>query len=297
MGHPEPFNLKMMGVGNEQWGQQYIDRYAKFAAALKARYPDLQLVSAAGPEPADKRFQFAWSNLRELHADIIDEHCYALPEWFYANTRRYDTYDRTGPKVFMGEYAAQSVGVVSTKNKNNMGCALAEAAYLTGLERNADVVRLASYAPLFANTEAWQWTPDMIWVDSLRINRTPNYFVQQLFSCNRGDVVLPVTVAGTDSAPALFASATHDDTTGEIILKVVNPETTARAVTINLAGVANVEPEARAIVLRGDSKDDVNTIGQPAAVAPVESPVTIAGPTFQQELAPLSVTVLRVKAR
>jgi len=156
--------------------------------------------------------------LRELHADIIDEHSYALPEWFYANTHRYDKYDRNGPKVFMGEYAAQSVAVVSTKNRNDLECALSEAAYLTGLERNADVVRMASYAPLFSNTDAWQWTPDLIWVDSLRVSLTPNYFVQQLFSCNRGDEVLPVEIS---DAPAqkLFASAVHDDQTGEIIFE------------------------------------------------------------------------------
>ena len=121
MGHIlNRFHMKMMGVGNEQWGQQYIDRYTKFATAIKEKYPDIQLVSAAGPEPADERFKFAWSKLRELHADIIDEHSYALPKWFYDNTHRYDNYDRNGPKVFMGEYAAQSVAVVSTKNRNNL---------------------------------------------------------------------------------------------------------------------------------------------------------------------------------
>ncbi len=108
MGHPTPFNMKMLGVGNEQWGQQYIDRYTLFAKALKAKYPEIQLVSAAGPSPDDSRFKFAWPKLRELHADIVDEHCYDKPDWFFNNTHRYDNYDRNGPKVFMGEYAAQS---------------------------------------------------------------------------------------------------------------------------------------------------------------------------------------------
>jgi alpha-L-arabinofuranosidase len=201
MGHPDPFHLKLLGVGNEQWGQQYLDRYAKFAAAIKTKYPDVQLVAASGPDPAGDRFNLAWTKLRELHADLIDEHCYAKPEWFFNQTHRYDHYDRTGPKVFMGEYAAQSVAVVSTKNRNNLECALAEAAYLTGLERNADVVRMASYAPLFANTEAWQWTPDLIWVDSLHVTPTPNYFVQQMFSCNRGDAVLPLEIGGLAVKP------------------------------------------------------------------------------------------------
>jgi alpha-L-arabinofuranosidase len=297
LGHPESFNLKMMGVGNEQWGQQYFDRYAKFAAAIKAKYPDFQLVSAAGPEPADDRFKLAWSKLRALHADIIDEHCYAKPEWFFDNTHRFDAYDRTGPKVFMGEYAAQSVGIVSTKNKNNLECALAEAAYLTGLERNADVVRMASYAPLFANTEAWQWTPDLIWVDSLRLSRTPNYFVQQLFSCNRGDEILPVETSGLENSPALYASATHDDLAGEIILKVVNPGADARAVNITLAGAASVGSAAKQIVLSGDNLNNVNTMAKPGKVLPVETQIAIGGSGFTQTFAPRSVTVLRVKTQ
>jgi alpha-L-arabinofuranosidase len=191
MGHPAPFNLKMMGVGNEQWGAQYIDRYIKFARALKEQHPEVALVSAAGPSPADDRFQFLWPKLRELHADIVDEHCYANPVWFFSHSDRYDAYDRNGPKVFMGEYAAQSVAIVSTKNRNNLECALAEAAYMTGLERNADVVRMASYAPLFANVDAWQWVPDLIWADNLRVYGTVNYYAQELFMHNRGDVILP----------------------------------------------------------------------------------------------------------
>jgi len=296
MGHPEPFHMKMMGVGNEQWGQQYIDRYTKFAAAIKEKYPDIQLVTAAGPDPADDRFKFAWSKLRELHADIIDEHSYALPEWFYANTHRYDKYDRNGPKVFMGEYAAQSVAVVSTKNRNDLECALSEAAYLTGLERNADVVRMASYAPLFSNTEAWQWTPDLIWVDSLHVSLTPNYFVQQLFSCNRGDEVLPVEIADAP-APKLFASAVHDDQTGEIILKVVNGGAEAAAVEVKLAGVNTVDDHGKTIVLAGANLHEENQIGRPEIVKPVESPVTISGDTFTHNFPPRSLTILRVKTK
>jgi alpha-N-arabinofuranosidase len=297
MGHPEPFNLKTMGVGNEQWGQQYIDRYEKFASAIKEKYPGIQLVSAAGPDPGDDRFKFAWSKLRELHADIIDEHCYALPQWFYSNTRRYDNYDRSGPKVFMGEYAAQSVGTVSTKNKNNLDCALSEAAYLTGLERNADVVRMASYAPLFSNTEAWQWTPDLIWVDSLQLSLTPSYFVQQLFSCHRGDEVLPVEITGLGNSPALYACAAHDDQAGEIILKMVNPGDNARAVKINLAGASQVGSQAVEIILGGGNKNDVNTIGMPDKIAPVESKISVPGAAFTQNLPPRSVVVMLVKAK
>ena len=299
LGHPEPFHLKMLGVGNEQWGPQYIERYTRFSQALKAQYPDVQLVSAAGPEPADQRFQFAWSKLRELHADIIDEHCYARPDWFFDNAHRYDRYDRNGPKVFMGEYAAQSDKVVSVKNRNSLECALAEAAYMTGLERNADVVRMASYAPLFANTEAWQWTPDLIWVDSLHVLLTPNYYVQQLFSRNRGDVVLPVELNGIETSAAgsqtLYASATRDERAGELILKVVNPGAVPQTTQLVLDGVNHLSPRGTKTVLAGDP-EDVNTPQQPKRISPVESELSDVSPNFTCGFAPHSFTVLRLKA-
>ena len=148
MGHPAPFGMKMMGVGNEQWGPQYIERLNLFTKVLKEKHPEISLVSDAGPSPDDERFQFLWPKVSELKADIVDQHCYANPLWFLASSDRFDHYDRQGPKVFFGEYAAQSVAIVSTKNRNNLECALSEAAFMTGLERNADVVRMASYAPL-----------------------------------------------------------------------------------------------------------------------------------------------------
>ena len=297
MGHPEPFNMKMLGVGNEQWGPQYIERYARFSAALKAKHPEIQLIAAAGPEPADSRFQFAWQQLRELKADVVDEHCYANPKWFFENTHRYDNYDRNGPKVFMGEYAAQSDKVVSVKNRNNLECALAEAAYLTGLERNADVVRMAAYAPLFAHEEAWQWRPNLIWVDNLRSYGTPNYYVQQLFSLNRGDRVLPVTLelpGTTNAAPRLFASATHDDVRGEVIVKLVNADGAPAVVELNLAGANKVSAKAKLVVLTGASPHDENSFDQPSKVAPVESEVEISSSRFTQTLPANSLTVLRV---
>ena len=160
MGHPAPFHLKMMGVGNEQWGPQFIERYDVFSKALKSKHPEITLISDAGPSPSDERFKFLWAKLRERNADIVDEHYYMAPKWFLTNSDRYDNYPRTGPKVFSGEYAAQSVGVASPDNRNNWECALAEAAFMTGLDRNADVVRMASYAPLFAHVDGWQWTPE-----------------------------------------------------------------------------------------------------------------------------------------
>ena len=288
MGHPQPFHLTMIGVGNENWNGPYLERYTKFHQTLKAKHPEIQLISSAGPSPSDDRFKYAWSKLRELNADIIDEHCYDKPAWFYNNTRRYDAYDRNGPKVFMGEYASHS-----SKRHNDLDSALSEAAYLTGLERNADVVRMASYAPLFANTEAWQWTPNMIWVNSLNLSRTPNYYVQQMYSCNRGDVALTTQL---DAGPAkLFANAVHDEKAHEIILKVVNAGDTETSVQVSLDGITQVAA-AKSTVLAGNLTDE-NPVGEAVQIQPTESKVTLTSPQFAHVFPAHSFTVLRVKAK
>jgi alpha-N-arabinofuranosidase len=172
---------------------------------------------------------------------------------------------------------------------------------LTGLERNADVVRMASYAPLFANAEAWQWTPDLIWVDSLRVYGTPSYYVQQLFSLNRGDTVLPVGLAGVPTPPSqiqrLYASAASDGPTHEIILKVVNPGDAPTTAQIVLAGLEKVILDAKCTVLAGANMSDVNSFDEPRKISPVESLFHPAGPTFPWTFAPHSFTVLRVGAK
>ncbi len=300
MGHPRPFKMKWLGVGNEQWGPQYLERYAQFARALKAAHPEILLVSSAGPAPADDRFAFAWPKLRELKADVVDEHCYARPDWFLDNTTRYDRYDRAGPKVFMGEYAAQSVKTVSPDNRNTWECALAEAAYMIGLERNADVVVMSSYAPLFGHVDAWQWTPNLIWFDNLRVYGTPNYYVQQMFSRHRGDVLLPTHLAGVPLAengqPRFYASASRDQKSGEIILKVVNA--TARPVTAHLqvAGVSAIK-KATATVLQSANLAAENSFDQPRQVAPKDELVAEPSPQFDRPFQPFSLTVLRLAVR
>lgn len=297
MGHPEPFHMKMLGVGNEQWGEQYFERFAQFAAVLKEKHPEIELIAAAGPDPADKRFKLAWSKLPGLKADIIDEHCYAKPEWFFDNAHRYDTYDRNGPKVFMGEYAAQSVGVVNVKNRNTFECALAEAAYMTGMERNADVVRMASYAPLFANDEAWQWTPDMIWVDSLRLVKTPNYYVQSLFAINRGDRVLPVSIgdATASEQTRLYASSTFDETKHEVIVKIVNATSSTSSATVDLTGVGNITG-ATETLLHADLQA-VNTLDDPNRVAPQTTTLDASGGAIHLDLPAESFAVLRIATK
>ena len=167
MGHPETFDMKFIGIGNEQWGPEYIERYKVFEKAIKSKYPEMIIVSGSGPFPEGDYFEYGMEELKKLNAEIIDEHYYRPPSWFRENATRYDNYDRNGPKIFAGEYAAQSVAIASPDNKNNWECALSEAAFMTGLERNAEVVHLTSYAPLMAHSEGWQWTPDLLWFNNL----------------------------------------------------------------------------------------------------------------------------------
>ena len=298
MGHPEPFNMRHLGIGNEQWGPEYVERYARFAEVLKQRHPEIQLVSAAGPSPDDERFHFLWKELRKLNADIVDEHSYASPEWFLDQAHRYDNYDRNGPKVCMGEYAAQEINTTNPKNRNLWICALAEAAFMTGMERNADVVHMAAYAPLFGHIDAWQWTPNMIWVDNLRVIRTANYLVQQLFARNRGDVILPITLEGIPSAKAkrLYASAVLDEERREVVVKVVNATGGDESLGVELAGAAVVGAGTRTL-LRADRLTALNTFDNPAQIAPVEEPLNVTGSKFNLSLPADSVTVLRLPAR
>jgi alpha-N-arabinofuranosidase len=294
-GHPAPFGLKMLGVGNEQWGPQYVERFARFAAVLHAKHPEVALVGAAGPSPDDERFTFLWSKMREMKADIVDEHSYAAPDWFFDAATRYDHYDRSGPRVFMGEYAAQSVKTVSPENKNTWLCALSEAAFMTGLERNADVVRIASYAPLFAHVDAWQWTPNLIWTDNLRVMPTPNYHVQRLFARNRGDRILPTTIssAGADEQKRLFASTTWEEASSEVIIKIVNATAKDAVTTIDLGGTKSVTG-GRVTTLKGEQLDSINTFETPAAIAPHEVSFAPAGANFGITLPANSFSVIRV---
>lgn len=206
-GHPEPFNMKYLGVGNELWGQDYLDRYNVFYDAIKAKYPDMQLVLSAGYSPNDENFRkaYEWLAQNGNKADLVDEHMYQSPSWFYDNVTRYDNYSRSGPRVFVGEYAAHGVG-----KKNNMESALAEAAFMTGLERNSDVVGMASFAPLFARQSNTQWTTDLIWFNNAESYATPNYYVQQLFSNHVGQEVMPTTLTRK--------KASSNDIAGSIVL-------------------------------------------------------------------------------
>jgi len=297
MGHPAPFNLKMMGIGNENWGPQYIERLKVFTKAIKEKYPDFRLVNSSGTDPNGDRYDFLNKELRGMHADIIDEHYYRRPEWFLQNARRYDTFPRNTSRIFAGEYAAQSDHTVSVQNQNNWQTALSEAAFMTGLERNADVVAMASYAPLFAHVDGWQWTPDLIWVDNLRVNGTPNYYVQKLFSVNKGTNVVPAlrnnkTLAGEDS---LYASAVIDKVAGELIVKVVNVSATAQPVQLRIEGVKKLPSNGMVTVLQSPELGAVNTLGKAAVVQPADKEVAVKGGKVSVDAGPYSFTVFKVK--
>ena len=186
----------------------------------------------------------------------MDEHFYRPPEWFLENTSWYDEYDRSGPKLFVGEYAAQSVGVGSPDNRNSLKCALYEAAFMTGMERNADVVRMTCYAPLFGHEEAWQWRPDLIWFDNLKSYGSVNYHIQKLFSRNPGTHMLPSEVSGMprikDKSSALNVSTTWDQNTQDVIVKAVNVGKSPLTSTIDIKG-AQVGNTMRIIMLSSEN--------------------------------------------
>ncbi|GAA3816328.1 hypothetical protein GCM10022226_41290 [Sphaerisporangium flaviroseum] len=187
LGHPKPFGLEYIGLGNEEVFPEFFANYPRFADAVRAKYPDIKIISNSGTTSQGAWFDRMWDFAREQKADLVDEHYYNSPSWFLANNRRYDSYDRDGPKVFVGEYASQG---------NTLYNALAEASYLTGIERNSDVVELASYAPLMANVDYVDWTPDLIWFDNDQAYGSPSYYVQRLFGRNVGDRVLPSAFKG-----------------------------------------------------------------------------------------------------
>ena len=297
LGHPASFNMKFIGVGNEQWGPQYIERYKVFADAIKKKYPDIKIVTGTGPSPSGRDFDFAAKELKKLNAQIVDEHYYAMPEWFLQNATRYDNYNRNSYKIFAGEYAAQSKFTCSPDNQNNWKCALSEAAFMTGLERNADVVYMCSYAPLFAHIDAWQWTPDLIWYDNLKSFGTADYYVQKLFSNNKGTEILPMLLENkpVTGQNGLYASAAFDKNSNEIILKIVNSAEKARPLRIVLESAKKLMPEGRIIILKSESINNVNSLERPAFISPVEKELTIKGKTLIPVLDPYSFTVIRIK--
>ena len=287
MGHPEPFNLKYIAIGNEQWGEEYVVRLKPFIEAIRKQYPEMKIIGGSGPGSEGEQFEYLWPEMKKLHVDLVDEHFYRPESWFLKQGARYDNYDRKGPKVFAGEYACHGKG----KKWNHFYTSLLEAAFMTGMERNADIVHMATYAPLFAHVEGWQWRPDMIWFDNLHSVKTVSYYVQQLFSLNKGTHVLPLTmqgkaVSGAEGQNGLFASAVWDEDQHEVIVKIVNTSEKSQPVRLHFEGLKKKAKlsEGRVIALKSDEPDAENTIDNPTQIVPVESEITINGHTLEAEM-------------
>lgn len=289
MGHPAPFNLHQIGIGNEQWGPLYPERLERFVQAIRAKHPEIKIVGSSGPSADGDKFDYGWKEMRRIGVDLVDEHYYKVPEWFLANAQRYDKYPRKGPKVFAGEYAAHN-----SKNSNNWQAALAEACFMTGLERNADVVREATYAPLFAHVDGWQWRPDLIWFDNLTSVRSANWQIQMLYSTNHGTNVAPLTLNGKPltGQDSLYASAVKDGKQG-FIVKIGNAGGKNQSLTVDLNGLKQVSQANGTIITA--PLDAQNTIENKNAVMPKAFNVAHNGNKISIELPPYSFAVVRIR--
>ena len=304
MGHPEPFNLHYLGVGNEQWDYDeahggnnpaFTSRLKLFSDALRAAYPDLKLIGTTGPNSEGWDFDLLQPRMKELKVDLYDEHYYRNEEWFLSHGHRYDNYDREGPAVFAGEYACHGKG----KKWNHFETSLYEAAHMTGIERNADIVHMATYAPLFAHIKGWQWRPDMIWFDNLRSMKSVSYYVQQLYCHHKGTNVLPLTmdgkvVAGDEYQNGLFASAVVDKGTGEYIVKIANTSNFNQSLAIRFNGLDGIT-SARQILLHSDDLDADNTLDEPEKIVPEETSISANGDVLNVTLNAKTFAVYIVK--
>ncbi len=306
MGHPAPFNLKYVGIGNEQWGEIYPENLKPFVEQVRKKYPNIKIVGTSGPDSEGQQFEYLWPEMRKIGADLVDEHFYRNEEWFLGTpdakkrwgncgANRYDSYPRKGPKVFAGEYACHGAG----KKWNHFNAALMEAAFMTGLERNADVVEMATYAPLFAHVEGWQWRPDAIWYDNLRKFNSCAYYVQQLYSLNKGTNMLTLTmngkpVAGNPDQDGLFASAVYDKDSNEVIVKVINTSDKAQEVTLNLKGMKGTH-NAQLIFFHNDNLTAENTLEEPEKIIPRTMSITVNAPAQNVSVPARTFCIYKIK--
>jgi len=309
MGHPAPFNLKFLGIGNEQWEAPYFDRLAIIAPEVRKAHPEIKIVGTSGPNAEDDHFFNGWKAMRELKADLVDEHYYRDIQWYKNSMNRYSDrkfYTKDGPRVFAGEWACHDKG----KKYNHAGASIYEAAFMTNIERNADLVHMATYAPLFAHVEGWQWRPDLIWYDNLSTARTASYYVQQLYMLNAGTNVLPTTISIAGSQPAanpvpegedgVFASAVIDQKKGEIIVKVINTLGNAQSAQINITGLskkqlAALSATAEVTSLNCADYDAENQPGKPEVVSPVTATVPLAAGTINATIPAKTFALYKVK--
>lgn len=302
MGHKEPFGLTLLGVGNEQWQTRkadFFERYEIFERAIHEYAPYIKLIGSAGPDVTSEKYKLAWEFYhahegREDFVYAVDEHYYVKPKWLYDHVDFYDNYSRR-VKVFSGEYAAHPESGFNMPESNTLEGALAEAAFLTGVERNADVVWLASYAPLFARLGYAQWSPDMIWFDGASCYGSPSYYVQKMYACNMGDAVLE-TYGGEKEAAAegVYFSGSISRADGDVIVKIVNSREEERHICLELSGKLGNRGKGRgiqAVILTGRERDAHNSIQEPEAVFPYAREYEALEDIV---LPPLSFTVLRI---
>ena len=306
MGHPDTFKLEIIGIGNEQWedNNDWFKRYERFESAIHAKYPDMKLVATSGPGVQDDHYYPAWSWLREKTAErtaddpvfayVVDEHYYRTPDWFYSNINFYDSYPRD-VKVFAGEYASRRRNWSNDPAANTWEAALSEAAYLTMVERNADVVYMASYAPLFARINYTQWSPDMIWFDDANSYGSPTYYVQKLYSNNMGDYTLDSTLAAYGTETGVYSNASYDVESGDIIIKIANSNNTEKTLPIELEGFTlNGTAEVQRIEADIEAW---NTIRNPEKVSPKTSVITDFKNNYDYTVPASSFTVLRIATK
>lgn len=286
-GHPAPFNLQYVGIGNEdKITPEFEQRFKMIHDAVEAKYPNIILVGTSGPFHSGEDFDKGWAVANQLKVDVIDEHYYVQPEWLISNQYRYDGYNRKASKVYLGEYASWG---------NKLYNAIAEALYMTGLERNGDIVSMASYAPLLAKDKFTQWKTDMIFFNNSSYYLTPNYHVQKLFSANAGDYYVDKVVSKNNSDSLLAGSCVYDSETGDIILKLVNAGKNAQRFQLNLSAFPKVVSVATVTQLSGNGAIE-NSFANRNTIAPVTSTLNISK-KFNCETPAMSLTVIRIKTK
>lgn len=285
-GHPKPFNLKYLGIGNEDMiTEVFEERFRMIYNAVKEKYPEIQVVGTAGPFYEGTDYREGWRLASELNVPLIDEHYYVAPGWMINNQNFYDNYDRNGSKVYLGEYAAHLPG-----RPSNIETALAEALYLTSVERNGDVVEMTSYAPLLAKDNHTQWRPDLIYFSNNDVRPTVDYYVQKLYGNNAGTTYIPADITvDTDNVAArrrIGFSAVIDPATGDLILKLVNMLPVEVSTTVAIPAEHVSKNTATRTVLTGKPTDTRAT--------PSVTRTTAGGESLPVALPPYSFTVIRL---
>jgi alpha-L-arabinofuranosidase len=286
-GHPASFNLEYIGIGNEdKMTPEFLERFRMIYQAVKEKHPEIVVIGTAGPFNNGEDFDKGWKLANDLKVPVVDEHYYTSPEWFISNQYRYDSYPRNSSQVYLGEYASWG---------NTMRNAIAEAVYMISLERNGDIVRMASYAPMLAKKGFIQWKIDMIFFDNVKIYPTVNFYVQKMFMTNQGDTYFNNVISKDVKDSTLAASCVFDSKSRDIILKMVNAGNVSRTMKINLSNFKNIVPDAQKSVLTVNAGAE-NTFENPEKIVPGLSTIKVSS-KFEYSAPASSLTVVRIKTK